>query len=676
MSELRVEPYELPAANLGPENPLPNFREEKEDFTLGVVGDLPEDEKKYIGWRAAYRVLPYRMQDGYDRVKKPRKFKACILENERIKAVVLPELGGRLWSLIDKSQGNRELLDCNKVWQPANLALRNAWFSGGIEWNTCVLGHYYHTAIPVFAARVKTPAGYDALRIYEWDRVKCFPYQIDLHLPPGSAMLYAHIRIVNPHDKEIPMYWWTNIAVPETPDTRVLVPAETTLTHSGSDPLEVLPLPLVAGKDLTYVTELANARESYFRIKPEQRKWVAALRGDGSGFIQASTARLQGRKLFCWGVRDGGRNWQDFLAVKGSRYLEIQAGLGKVQPTCIPMPANESWSWTEAFGFIAGDPKKVHSKNWNEAWTHVDTKLQEILPAAEVERRHVEFSQTCVKAPSEIIQQGSGWGALERKRVAAQKQKDKVPAELVFDGATIGKDQEPWVKLLETGVFPEIDSNAPDFGQMMTQPEWAALLEGSIKAGKSNHWQAWLHLGIAKMEAQDLAGAKAAFESSIKAKNNGWAIRNLAIIARREKNKEGACDLLLKAWEAGPKIAPLAIECCNALSQLKRFDALRSFVKALPKDIREHERIRIPAAQSALLEGKLEEVEPLFKYEFTTMREGEDTLAKIWFEYHEQRLSKKEGKPIDQALKERVRKELPPPANIDFRMIVDESFKG
>ena len=79
MSELRIEPYELPAANLGPENPLPNFREEKEDFTLGVVGDLPEDEKKYIGWRASYRVLPYRMQDGYDRVKKSRKFKACIL---------------------------------------------------------------------------------------------------------------------------------------------------------------------------------------------------------------------------------------------------------------------------------------------------------------------------------------------------------------------------------------------------------------------------------------------------------------------------------------------------------------------------------------------------------------------------------------------------------------------
>jgi hypothetical protein len=76
------------------------------------------------------------------------------------------------------------------------------------------------------------------------------------------------------------------------------------------------------------------------------------------------------------------------------------------------------------------------------------------------------------------------------------------------------------------------------------------------------------------------------------------------------------------------------------------------------------------------MEGKLDEVEPLFKHEFTTMREGEGTLADIWFEYHEKRLAKKEGKPVDAALKDRVKREFPPPANIDFRMIVDESFKG
>jgi hypothetical protein len=675
MSELRVEPYELPAADLGIENPLPNFREAAEDFTLGVNGDLPEDERKYIGWRAAYRVLPYRMQDGYNRIKKPRKFTSVVLENEHVKATVLPELGGRLWSLIDKA-GNRELLDCNKVWQPANLALRNAWFSGGIEWNTCVLGHYFNTCAPVFAAKLKTPGGYPALRIYEWDRVKCFPYQVDLHLPPGSKFLFAHIRIVNPHNYEIPMYWWTNIAVPETPDTRVVVPAETSLTHSGSDPLEVLPMPMIGDKDLTYVTQLGNARESYFRMKPEQRKWVAALRGDGSGFIQASTSRLQGRKLFCWGVREGGRNWQDFLAVKGSRYLEIQAGLGKVQPTCIPMPANEQWSWTEAYGLVSADPKKVHSKNWAEAWKTVDAQLEAVLPAAEVERRHQEFGKAASQPGVEMIQRGSGWGALERKRAAAQKTADKVPAELVFDAQSLGRDQEPWIKLLETGVFPETEASSVDFGQMMFQPEWKALLEKSVAASNGNHWLAQLQLGIAKMESQDVAGAKAAFEASNKAKPNGWALRNLSIIEKRAKNAEGACDLLIKAWEAGPQITPLAVECTNALMQTKRFDQLRTFIEKLPKAAKDHERVRIAAAQAALLENKLDEVAPLFTYEFTTMREGEDLLAHLWFEYHEKKLSKQEGKPIDAALKERVKREFPPPTNIDFRMIVDESFKG
>ncbi|HQE84713.1 MAG TPA: DUF5107 domain-containing protein, partial [Candidatus Hydrogenedentes bacterium] len=170
MTELFFEPYEIPAADLGGENPLPVFRGDKDDLEIQLADNVPEEERRRIGCALADRVLPYCMQDGYTRVRRPRAFRTLILENERLRARFAPELGGRLLSLIDKTE-DRELLERNPVFQPCNVAIRNAWTSGGVEWNTSQLGHYFLTVSPVFAARIRGVNGEPALRIYEWDRL-------------------------------------------------------------------------------------------------------------------------------------------------------------------------------------------------------------------------------------------------------------------------------------------------------------------------------------------------------------------------------------------------------------------------------------------------------------------------------------------------------------------------
>jgi hypothetical protein len=126
----------MPSASLGKLNPLPDLKQ-----TVDAHASIPIDEStvsreesKYMGWGRVNGILPYLLQDGYDRKKKPRAWKAALLENDYIRAVFLPEIGGRLWSLTDKTTG-RELLHVNPVFQPCNLALRNAWVSGGVEWN-------------------------------------------------------------------------------------------------------------------------------------------------------------------------------------------------------------------------------------------------------------------------------------------------------------------------------------------------------------------------------------------------------------------------------------------------------------------------------------------------------------------------------------------------------------
>lgn len=168
---IRVSSFVIQGVLLEGENPLPFFRAREHNLSPTVIEPFPDNKKELLGYEAAFRVLPYRMQDRYSRRRHPICLKQIILENDLIEAVFLPEFGGRLYSLRDKKTG-KNILYRNSVFQPANLAIRNAWFSGGIEWNIGQIGHTFTTCSPVYVARVKDEKEGDFLRIYEFERCK------------------------------------------------------------------------------------------------------------------------------------------------------------------------------------------------------------------------------------------------------------------------------------------------------------------------------------------------------------------------------------------------------------------------------------------------------------------------------------------------------------------------
>ena len=83
------------------------------------------------------RILPYNKQDRYSHKKETMQLTTIVMENESLRAQFLPQYGGRLYSLRNQKT-KEELLFRNCVMQPANLAIRNAWFSGGIEWKDVI----------------------------------------------------------------------------------------------------------------------------------------------------------------------------------------------------------------------------------------------------------------------------------------------------------------------------------------------------------------------------------------------------------------------------------------------------------------------------------------------------------------------------------------------------------
>lgn len=669
MTQLRMETLIINAAELGPVNPLPDLKPPGSSPAKAEVDDsVPEETRRHLGYGSEPHMLPYPLRDGYNRVKRSRPFTVAILENRFLRATFLLDLGGRLWSLVHKPSG-RELLYVNPVFQPGNLAALNAWFSGGIEWNACIPGHSPLTCAPVFAARVTGADGTPVLRLYEWERIRAAPYQLDFILPEDSPWLFVQTRLSNPHAVTLPMYWWSNIAVPEREDVRVLVPAGAAINSSNFRKLARVPIPHdQKDRDATYSTNLPHAADYFFLIPDGQQPYVTALDAEGRGLIQTSTLQQRGRKLFVWGMNTGGRRWQEFLSEPGKPYIEIQAGIARTQYESFPMEPHSRLDWLEAYGLMEAELSAVHGRDWAKARQAVETELTRYMPLARLETvmsRHLPLMD---RPPDEILHRGSGWGALELRRREHSGEKPFGSPGLVFDAP--GPDQQPWLELLEKGLLPESEPSALP-GAWLVQKEWQVLLEQSLASPRGAHWLSWLHAGVMRYAHGNIEGAVQAWEMSLRLRPSAWALRNLAMHALHRKQTDRALELYSAAHRQLPDLLPLAIECLHALLENARAPLALDLIGRLPKKIRFHGRIRALAARARLDTGDLAGAEAILTgdIEVPDIREGANVLSDLWFSLKERQAAAREGVPITPELSARIRRDCPPPPRLDFRMM-------
>lgn len=671
MTTLYLEDLMISGAMLGPENPLPFFRSVDQNRPVSFDKPVPDNKKERAGWQTGFRVLPYRMQDTYTRQRRQMCFRTIVLENEYLKATFLPSMGGRLLSLVYKPE-DRELLSHNPIFQPGNLAIRNAWFAGGIEWNIGQLGHTFTTCSSIFAARIQGTQDEPGLRLYEYERCKGLFWQVDLYLPPGSPFLIAYYCVINPNQNDSSMYWWTNIAVPESQDSRILAPGKKTIfihpgTGNHSFGYADLPfLPSTQGKDASYPTNFEFSSEYFFQPDGVDMPWETSLDRLGSGLIEASTPRLAFRKMFCWGMHPGGRRWQDFLCGPDHPYVEIQAGLAPTQLHGLNMPAKSRWDWVQAFGFFRGDPARVHDLDYERASAYVDAELKKDMNAATLSAHEKDCRILADCPPQQILWQGSGWGALELARRVASRDALFLKG-LVFPKETLGEDQKRWLMLLEQNRFPD---QSPSLlpGEWMVQEDWRLLL--AVLPEKN--WFSLLHEGVMEMEQGAEAEAVRLWQASLQDKPSAWAHRNLAVACQRLNQPEQAMRHYQQAWdllrESGGAPVALALEILHSLCNMGQFENAMQVYKELPIEVQQHDRVQILLGRIALELEDLHIVEHVLQREYAVILEGEVELTDLWFGMWERRISKQTGRPVDEALRIEIRQHYAPPANIDFRM--------
>ena len=642
MSELRFETKKIRVADLGKESCVPDLLGEL-TMQNSLEFHLDETDEIYEGYGRVKSAYPYRQRNTYTRELKEQEVQTAVLENRYLKAVFLPGYGGRLWELWDKYAG-RNLLYTNDVLQFSNLAVRNAWFSGGVEWNIGIIGHTPFTTEQLYTAQTTNENGEPVLRMYEYERIRKVTYQMDFWLEKDSSFLNCRMRIVNEGKDVVPMYWWSNMAVPEYEKGKVIVPAVQAFTSNGNQVTKV-EVPMVDGTDISDYTSIKKSVDYFFDIPDGCPKFIANVDETGYGLLQISTDRLRSRKLFSWGNQEASDHWQEYLTDKAGRYLEVQAGLAKTQYGCIPMAPHTAWEWMEQYGSV-NISEGVLEKEYKERTALVTGRILE-SGLHEKLKEKLETSKEMSKKEAQSVYRGSVYGALAEHGEGTKH--------LKFFGESTGQTQSEiskeeeslknWKYFFETGIL-----HCP---QPLETPDAFLIDETNVDFLKvhmeenAQNWYAHYQLGLGYYRREDYEKAEKAFVTSLKLKESAWAFHGLSCVKLMQNDKDQAGAYILQGMVFKRKELSYLKEGFRILLLAEKYEELSRFYRKLDKEEQEDGRLKLGYVQA--LYGLKQDKKALDLLESKgglipdDIREGEDSLGEIWQELY-QSVYKKEGK--------------------------------
>ncbi|EAP98946.1 hypothetical protein JNB_02220 [Janibacter sp. HTCC2649] len=604
--------------------------------TMRVSDDAPPDMVRRIHQGHLSSPLPYGVLSDYDRADQEVQLPALELDNGLVCATVLPSLGGRVWSLTAEG-GERELVHVNPRLRWANFGLTDAWFAGGIEWNLGSTGHTTLSNQPMHAAILDTELG-PVVRVWEWERTRDLILQVDVWL--SGARLMASTRVINPDPEPKPLYYWTNIAVPETAGTRVLTPADSAWRTDYTGVLERVGVPFPDGSiDVSVASASRYPADYFYEVGEQQGRLVCAVEPDGRGLGQTSTEALHGRKLFLWGHGPGGQRWQDWLGASGSRYLEIQAGVCTTQLESDLLDGNASRSWTEAFLPVDLEPS-VAGSDYDTAAYAAQRAIHEAAPPAWLAERHdVWLREVADVAPEHLVHTGSGWGRVELALRGAT-----APTGTPF--SEVDDESMPLLRFVQNADSAALERISVDRPILpVISDRWLTQLTAAATADSGAGW--WVHyaLGTAHHVRGDDEGAHTAYRRSIEVHRTAVALRGLALLTADATER---ADLYRQALALAPQDRRLAVELLTDLLQSGRADEVASTVAALPEAVRAHGRTQMLLADALATTGQdAAALKILEEIDVPDLAEGDQSLSLLW---------------------ERLRPGQPVPHHLDFRM--------
>jgi len=273
---------------------------------------------------------PYTLRTNVTDQRTVHNWRAIFLENEYLKCTVLPDLGGHLYTCIDKING-KPMFYANPSIKKANIGYRGAWAAFGVEYNFPV-SHNWMSLSPIDFSFSENPDGSASVTVGNIDRVYGMQWSVEMLLRPKSTVLEQRVSLSNRSDVRHRFYWWNNAGVEVWDDSHVEYPMRFAASHGFT---EVQPWPVdLSGRDLSIIRNQTEGPVSWFvhgSREPFMGVWNPHT---NSGTVHfANYDELPAKKIWSWGVDADGLDWRRALSDNNSAYVELQGGLFRNQET-------------------------------------------------------------------------------------------------------------------------------------------------------------------------------------------------------------------------------------------------------------------------------------------------------------------------------------------------------
>jgi tetratricopeptide (TPR) repeat protein len=295
-----------------------SIREEKIEMPTWEIGP-PAVHSVFPNPRGP--IYPYTLNEILTDRKVTKSYNGVVLENEYIKVLVLPEIGGRLHGALDKTN-NYVWLYWQKTIKPGLISMTGAWISGGIEWNF-PHGHRPSGFMPVEHRITRNRDGSGSVWVGETEPVYRMRWLVGMTIFPGRSYVRCDYIFINPTNHRQPFQFWATAATHANEWAQAQYPGDMVTGHGKH---EFWNWPVHNGVDLTWWKNSPNA-SSYFAFN-NPSDWFGTYDHKAQGGLVhvADHNIMPGKKLWTWGSGPSGRIWEDILSEGGGAYFEPQAG--------------------------------------------------------------------------------------------------------------------------------------------------------------------------------------------------------------------------------------------------------------------------------------------------------------------------------------------------------------
>lgn len=279
-------------------------------------------------------VYPYPVIESIANEKVDKEYNAVFIENEYIKIMILPELGGRVQMAYDKIK-QRHFIYYNHVIKPALVGLAGPWISGGIEFNW-PQHHRPSTYMPVDTTIEENADGSVTVWVNEMERMFHQKGMAGFTLRPGHAFLEIKGVLYNRTEVPQTFLWWANPAVAVNDYYQSVFPPDINAVFDHGK-RAVSSFPIATGTyykmDYSAGVDISNYKNikvptSYMAVNSRFDFEGGYENDTQAGMLHVASHHISpGKKQWTWGNGDFGRAWDRNLTDEDGPYIELMAGV-------------------------------------------------------------------------------------------------------------------------------------------------------------------------------------------------------------------------------------------------------------------------------------------------------------------------------------------------------------